>query len=78
VADVTLVGQIVGEDVHGECWGGHVQLVADVAGLCILGAQGFVGLFMSRKIGACGVVLAALQAVVLLLLLASRFRPSVC
>jgi len=78
VADVTLVGQIVGEDVHGECWCGYVQLVADVTGLCILRAQGFVSLFMARKVGACGVVLAALQAVVLLLLLATGFRPSIC
>jgi len=68
VTDIALVGQVVREHVHGEGGGGDVELVADVAGLGGLWTEGFVGLFVAGQVGAGGVVLAALHAVVLELL----------
>ena len=36
VADLALVAEVVGQNVHLQGWGGHVLLVADVTGLGIV------------------------------------------
>jgi len=65
VADLALVAEAVGQDVHLQGGGGHVTLVADVAALGIVGCQLFVGLTVPGKIGTCGKVLATLFTLVL-------------
>ena len=65
VTDLTLVAEVVGQDVHLERRGGHVFLVADVAGLGILCRQQFVSLLVTREVGASGEVLPTLLTLVL-------------
>ena len=65
VADLALVAEVVGQDVHLQGGGGHVLLVADVAALGIVGCQLLVGLTVPGKIGTCGKVLATLFTLVL-------------
>ena len=60
--ELTLVVEVVGEDVHLEGRGAHVHLVADVARLGRLRGQLLVGLLVPGEVGAGGEVLAALLA----------------
>ena len=74
-ADIALVVEIVGEDVHGEGRHGDVHLAADVALLGAPRIQTPVGLLVPGQIRTGGVVLSALGAGVLRLevLLADRY-----
>ena len=65
VADLALVAEAVGEDVHLQGGRGHVPLVANVAALGIVGCQLLVGLTVPRKVRTCGKVLATLFTLVL-------------
>ena len=67
-AHVTLVAEVVGEDVHGQGRHADIHLVADVAGLGILRAESLVGLLVAGEVGAGGVRFSALCTLVLLAL----------
>ena len=62
VADLALVAVGVCEHVHVEGGGGHVVLVADVAGLQVLLDHGQVGLPVAGEVGARGKVFTAFSA----------------
>ena len=66
-AHVTLVVEVVCEDVHGERRHGDVHLATDVTLLGIGGVEAPVGLLMPGEVGAGGVVFAALGADILVL-----------
>jgi len=74
-ADVALVVEVVGEDVHGESRHGDVHLAADVALLGAPRVETPVGLLVSGQVRTGGVVLSALGAGVLRfeVLLADRY-----
>ena len=61
-AHITLVAEVVGENVHGQGGRAHVHLLADGARLGVLGSQGFMGLLVPGQVGAGGKVFAALCA----------------
>lgn len=65
VTDLALVTVGVCQHVHVEGGGGHVVLVADVAGLEVLLDHGQVGLPVTREVGAGGEVFAAFSTPVL-------------
>ena len=69
-ADVTGVGEAVGEHVHRQGWHAHVELVADVAGLRCLRRELAVGLLVSRQVGAGGKMLSTLRTLMDTFLLA--------
>jgi hypothetical protein len=58
-AHVALMGQVVGEHVHGQGWHAHVHLVTYWALLGVVGVEGAMGLPMAREVAAGGVMLAA-------------------
>ncbi len=62
---VTLVIQVVGEDVHRESRHGNIHLSADVALFGISRIQAPVGLLVSGQVGTGGVVLSTFAALVL-------------
>ena len=49
-AHITLVAEVVGENVHGQGGRAHVHLLADGARLGVLGGQRLVGLLVSGKV----------------------------
>ena len=71
-AHVTLVVEVVCEDVHGERRHGDVHLATDVTLLGIGGVEAPVGLLMPGEVRAGGVVLAALRTSVLGLVLVDQ------
>ena len=84
-AHVTLVVEVVREDVHGERWHGHVHLATDVALLGIGGVEAPVGLLVPGEVGTGGIVLATLGADILVLAIFRvvtsvlvLLRPPVC
>ena len=66
--ELTLVVEVVGEDVHGEGRHADVHLVADVALLSVVGVQAPVGLSVPGEVTASGVVLPTVGTRVLRLL----------
>ena len=58
--NLALVAEVVCEDVHLQGGGGHIHLVADVAGLDVLLCELEVGLPVPGEVGAGGEVFAAL------------------
>ena len=77
--ELTLVVEVVGEDVHGEGRHADVHLVADVALLSVVGVQAPVGLSVPGEVTAGGVVLPTVGTRVLrlLTLLAPLLAPPV-
>ena len=75
--DLALVREGVGEDMHGQGWHAHIQLVADVASLGSLWGQLPVGLLVPGQVGAGGKLLSTFQALVLLLGAAGQPGPAV-
>ena len=63
--NLTLVAEVVCEDVHLQGGGGHIHLVADVAALGRVCGKLLVGLFVSGQVGAGGKVLTTFIALVL-------------
>lgn len=61
-AHVALVLEVVGEDVHGQCWHRHVHFVTGGTLAGHLAVQAAVRLLMSAEVGGGGVCLAALVA----------------
>lgn len=61
-AHVTLVLEVVGEDVHGQSWHRHIHFVTGGTLAGHLAVQAAVRLLMSAEVGRGGVCLAALIA----------------
>lgn len=61
-AHVTLVLEVVGEDVHGQRWHGHIHFVTGGTLAGHLAVQAAVRLLVSAEVGGCGVRLPALVA----------------
>ena len=77
--ELTLVVEVVGEDVHAERRHADVHLVADLALFSIVGVQAPVGLSVPGEVAAGGVVFAAVSTAVLgsLTLLPALLTPTV-
>ena len=58
--DVARMFEVVGEDVHGQCWHADVHLVAVGTFLGLLAVQAAVGLLVTGQVGRRGVMLPTL------------------